>query len=134
MVRHDGDHEDNAAPAGGRRSARISCRRDDRKRLRTERRKGNLAVMMLAGKEFTTLAAIEDMLCRAQRKAPASTSASSETPRLSGSSETDRHSIAQAAGRAKLNELSKRLREKKEASAESDDFRHRRRKPTQGED
>lgn len=80
--------------------------------LRTEKRKGRLRVEMIAGKEFTTLEAIEQMrqLCRDQQKAPGSISASSETPRQHGSSETDRFSIAQAAAMRTAMEQKERFR------------------------
>lgn len=72
--------------------------------LRTEKRKGNLDVMVLAGKEFTTLEAIERMLCRANQKAPGSISANH-----SGSSETVNPTVAQAAGKATLRALRQSL-------------------------
>jgi hypothetical protein len=45
--------------------------------LRREATKGRLAIERVAGKDYTTLAAIEDMraLCRVARKAPVSGSA-----------------------------------------------------------
>lgn len=44
--------------------------------LRKERNAGRLETWMMAGKEFTSLAAIDEMVkqCRAQRRVPASTS------------------------------------------------------------
>lgn len=74
--------------------------------LRKERNAGRLETWIMAGKEFTSLAAIEEMerQCRAQRKVPASGSSppSSEKPGKfstipSGSSGTDSESLALAA-------------------------------------
>jgi hypothetical protein len=67
--------------------------------LRKERDRGRLAVFMIAGKEYTTLAAIDEMIerCRVPRKAPASTSKKERTVLPSGSSETDRNASALAA-------------------------------------
>lgn len=99
--------------------------------LRTEKRKGNLVVMMLAGKEFTTLAAIEDMLNRAQRRTPVPASGGGETPRQYGSSETDRFAIAKAAAMRTALEQKERLRKEREAKAVAEGRNLRRRKPTE---
>ena len=85
--------------------------------LRKERDSGRLAVERIAGKEYTTLAAIEEMrhLCRDQRKAHGSTpnlpdfmETARSTPNPSGSSETDRKKLAQASALA----MAHRLRQK----------------------
>jgi len=58
--------------------------------LRKEARRGKLAIERVAGKDFTTLAAIAEMrrLCRTQAKVPGSTSRPPEaTEKPSGSSE-----------------------------------------------
>lgn len=75
--------------------------------LRRERDKGNLIVMRIAGKEYTTLAALKGMMdkCRGPAKEPAST-----RPRATatGTSGTDRKSRARAA----LSQTKKALRER----------------------
>lgn len=74
--------------------------------LRREAARGRLAIERIAGKDFTTLAAIEEMrkLCRVSVEVPTSTSSRSaarQTARSrsgpAGSSETDGKSTAQAA-------------------------------------
>ncbi len=74
--------------------------------LRREARKGRLAVERIAGKDYTTLRAIEEMreLCRVQPKVPACGSNQSavmqqgtSAPGLCGSSATDRGKLALAA-------------------------------------
>ena len=74
--------------------------------LRREAARGRLAIERVAGKDYTTLAAIEEMraLCRVPQKAPVSGSdPKNETPTArsasarSGSSETDRARSARAA-------------------------------------
>jgi hypothetical protein len=82
--------------------------------LRRERDKGRLVIERIAGKEYTTLAAIAEMrkLCRAQQKdqgcgssPPGATSKGRSLSRLSGASETGRASEAQASVIAKLEAL-----------------------------
>jgi len=64
--------------------------------LRREAERGKLQIERIAGKVYTTLAAIKEMreLCRVQPKAHVSTST---PPKESGSSETERSSAALAA-------------------------------------
>jgi hypothetical protein len=72
--------------------------------LRKEAARGNLMIERIAGKDYTTLAAIESMreLCRNTTKVPASgrnrpsKERTGERERASGSYETDRLSEAQA--------------------------------------
>jgi len=74
--------------------------------LRRERDRGNLAVEMIAGKEFTTLADIKEMRrkCREHQREPGSTRSQNAATRKparslskpSGSSETDELSAARA--------------------------------------
>jgi hypothetical protein len=76
-------------PAGGRMTAAG---------LRTEWRRGKLAIERIAGKDYTTLRAIEEMraLCRSVQKVPASISElAKETsdPRGSSETETDRSAL-----------------------------------------
>jgi hypothetical protein len=82
--------------------------------LRTEARKGRLAIYRVAGKDFTTLADIERMktLCRIQEKAPGSTSSEEgETPTAGsssaayGASETDASKSALDSARARVTAL-----------------------------
>ena len=63
--------------------------------LRTEARKGRLATMTIAGKQFVTRGALKEMMerCRDQGSRPASSSARTETDSAAGSSETE-HLIA----------------------------------------
>jgi hypothetical protein len=82
--------------------------------LRTEIRNGNLAVSVIAGKHYTSLQAIQEMVqkCRVAAKAPISGSAPSksepdELPPPPGSSATADHSTALAA----VLETARRLRE-----------------------
>jgi hypothetical protein len=84
--------------------------------LRTEARKGRLAIYRVAGKDFTTLADIERMkiLCRIQEKAPASgsneqdeTATASSSNAACGVSETDESKIALASARALTDKLLK---------------------------
>jgi hypothetical protein len=77
--------------------------------LRKERDNGRLVVEVIAGKEYTTLAAIEEMrrLCRAPRKAPASTLRKEKVEKPTGSSVTDRNASARAALRARAMQLSR---------------------------
>lgn len=79
--------------------------------LRRERDAGRLVVERIAGKEFVTLAAIDEMraLCRDDRKAPTSTSAKGRGRKRSGASETVPSSSAQAALMATLDKLSESL-------------------------
>lgn len=78
--------------------------------LRTEARKGRLATVTIAGKQFVTRKAIMDMieLCRDQNSRPASPSDASRTDAASGSSEKDSGISAQDALRARLNAPVKR--------------------------
>ncbi|MGX7709157.1 excisionase [Methylobacterium sp. Gmos1] len=95
-----------AFPAGGMTAAG----------LRREAARGRLAIERMAGKDFTTLAAIERMrsLCHVPPKAPVSTSsprvatppAASPAP-LDGSSETAPRCTPQDAARATLQALIK---------------------------
>ena len=76
------------------------------KGLRKERDKGRLLTEIIAGKEYTTLGAIDRMreLCRVQPRAPASP----DRGRPSGSV-TDRASVAHAAAVATLEALRRSL-------------------------
>jgi hypothetical protein len=67
--------------------------------LRVERDRGRLVVEMIAGKEYTTLAHIEEMrrLCRVKPKAPASMPKQEKAAKPSGSSETARRESELAA-------------------------------------
>lgn len=85
--------------------------------LRREAAAGRLVIEKIAGKHFTTLAAIERMreLCRVERKAPASGSSQPDQPETdgpprppSGISSTAGSSEAQERARAKLQKLKKR--------------------------
>jgi hypothetical protein len=66
--------------------------------LRKEAARGNLAIMRIAGKDFVTLAAIEEMMtrCRREAKAHGSISEQTQTKNPSGSSETDETELALA--------------------------------------
>ena len=86
--------------------------------LRTEARKGRLVIERVAGKDFTTLAAIERMrvLCREQQPAPtcgsAPNAAIAEAPSLTrpaGSLSTENINKALAAFTVTAEELSERL-------------------------
>lgn len=79
--------------------------------LRRERDKGNLVVERIAGKEFVTLAAIDDMRakCRDERKPRAASPLSKTTRFHQGTTLTDHASVAQAAALATLNKLSESL-------------------------
>jgi len=72
--------------------------------LRLEAARGRLAVERIAGKDYTTLKAIEEMRerCRVQPKAAVSTSTRKSTWDLS---ETERASVALAAARMSSNAL-----------------------------
>lgn len=76
--------------------------------LRKERDRGRLATEHIAGKEFVTLAAIDEMrrLCRREARGPNSGSVlHGETKNQSGSSETDRGELALAAAHMTLSAL-----------------------------
>jgi hypothetical protein len=83
--------------------------------LRTEHRKGRLAIYRVAGKDFTTLADIARMktLCRIQEKAPGSGSSQQDETAAPGSSsnaacgasETDAPKNALASARARVTAL-----------------------------
>lgn len=101
--------------------------------LRTERRKGNLAVMMLAGKEFTTLAAIEDMLAKCIVKAEPARVPFSASRSGVGSDVDARRAVAMEAARATGLRILDELREKSwkddEAKAIAEGRKSRRRRP-----
>lgn len=81
--------------------------------LRTERRKGRLRVMRIAGKLRSTDSAIREMrrLCLEEQSLPDSTSGQPErTEPPSGSSSTEERKRAQDALRATVRELTKRSR------------------------
>lgn len=67
--------------------------------LRTEARKGNLALLRVAGKDYVTPGAIREMerLCRREQREHVSTSTSVEGGSQSGLSETERGKSALAA-------------------------------------
>lgn len=76
--------------------------------LRTEIRKGRLTPARVAGKFFVTPAQVRDLFtpCPAAPKAPASTSSREPAGKPSGSSETERLRLAQAATLAACQMLS----------------------------
>lgn len=80
--------------------------------LRREANRGRLDIERVAGRDYTTLRAIEEMRrkCRVQPKARASISESEPAARRSGSSETARTSTAQAALNTTVRELRERLK------------------------
>lgn len=80
--------------------------------LRREHQRGNLAVERVAGKDYTTLAAIDEMRsrCRVQPKAPTSISTAAPAVGRSGSSETERARSEQAAVEMLATTLKRRLR------------------------
>jgi hypothetical protein len=67
--------------------------------LRREAERGRLAIMRIAGKDYTTLAAIEDMKrrCLVKPKARASTSNAEPAGKPTGTSATDKRASALAA-------------------------------------
>jgi hypothetical protein len=82
--------------------------------LRSEAKKGNLAIEVIAGKQFTTLKAIQEMRekCRAEAKAqgsgysqPEKTGTERSSNKACGSSGKARSSAALDAARAKLTKL-----------------------------
>lgn len=75
--------------------------------LRRERDRGNLAIERIAGREFTTLSAIEEMRrkCLGPQKDHGSTSSSQKDDLGSGTSETARINRERAALRETLREL-----------------------------
>lgn len=77
--------------------------------LRTEARKGRLVTERIAGKDFVTRRAIDEMRarCREQGSRPVSKSAPKQTDERSGSSETDNGIDAQAALRLRLSKPSR---------------------------
>lgn len=79
--------------------------------LRRERDAGRLQVMRIAGKEFVTLEAIDEMLvlCRMPPKAPVSTP---PQPQALGSSETERLANARDAALATVQKLKDSLASK----------------------
>jgi hypothetical protein len=96
--------------------------------LRRERDRGNLVVEVIAGKEFTTLRAIQEMRerCREPRKVQGSgLSRKNEMPTaglsaaVHGSSETDRVKSAQAALQRTAKGLSKRSPSTSQANTKS---------------
>jgi len=80
--------------------------------LRTEARKGRLAIERIAGKDFVTKAAIDQMRekCRVQAKARASISGDEKGGIPSGTSEMEKMRLAQDAVKATASELKKRSR------------------------
>lgn len=76
--------------------------------LRTEARKGNLALLRVAGKDYVTPGAIREMerLCRKSPRERVSTCTDARAGNQSGSSETERGKSALAAANA----ISKALR------------------------
>lgn len=76
--------------------------------LRTEARKGNLEVLMIAGKAFVTRNAIERMKERCLVKNSLQGSGSDQTPKH-GSSKTETGASAQNAARLKLQLLKESL-------------------------
>jgi hypothetical protein len=75
--------------------------------LRREAIRGNLAVERVAGKDFTTLAAIDEMRerCRRDPRAPVSGSDRAEKKSPRGSSETEKSKSALAAALASVKRL-----------------------------
>jgi hypothetical protein len=84
--------------------------------LRKEAARGRLAIERIAGKDFTTLAAIANMreLCRLAQVPQGSISASGETEQIPGSSSTEDARSVQA----RLRTIAERL--KKPSKATSD--------------
>lgn len=77
--------------------------------LRTEARKGNLALIRVAGKDWVEAAAIREMerKCRSVAKAPACTSGTSKDMRQHMSSSTGPDKSVQDAALASFNRLKK---------------------------
>ena len=91
--------------------------------LRKERDRGTLETYVFAGRQFTTLGAIDRMKeqCRVQPSRPASGSAPrsaapTEPSRPNGSSSTEETSIALAAARMRVERLRERSRSTSRAS------------------
>lgn len=80
--------------------------------LRTEARKGRLAIERIAGKDFVTKAAIDKMrkLCRVEAKALGSTCGDERVGEPFGSFETEKMRLAQDAVKATASALKKRSR------------------------
>src|SRR5262245_59058736 len=78
--------------------------------LRTEARKGRLNLERIAGRDFVTRRAIQNMreLCRIQQRDQGSISASAAAVLPSGSSETERKKQALASARASASKLTER--------------------------
>jgi hypothetical protein len=90
------------------------------KGLRCEAKRGRLVIWRIANKDFTTLAAIEEMRskCRLQDNQPASGSVQQEeNAQQSGSLSTTDASIALAAARASTSALRERLKPTSRRSA-----------------
>jgi hypothetical protein len=86
--------------------------------LRREAAKGRLAVSRIAGKDYTTLAAIREMIetCRVEPKVPVSgcnlhdgTARAGSSKKLCGASEMETTNVALASARAKLRRLKEPL-------------------------
>jgi hypothetical protein len=70
--------------------------------LRRENKRGNLAIEVIAGKQFTTLRDIKEMRqrCREELRAPVSISVSAEDAKPCGLSSTEKTRSAQVAAQA----------------------------------